>query len=285
MSEWFRSVPYMLDAAAYAAKFQQESMAAQIRLLKTRHHQQRLYIDKLKREIAELRRTNELLQHNKAPLHYPSSGEAEYNGEPTSFVNQNGKRPIGGHWNDDRSPSMSSPRLISTPIGLSRLTLPPGQKPPHLSSKHADSPSDPDAFARRPGSSHFTQEFAYDPSPTRPAPVPVPRPSASSRPLQPSNIQKTRSSQMMPPPPAPRSVPLQRSTAKPINPPAGSLPPVGAVRSQPLPPIPSNTRTIPSTSSGIPLNRFQGSISQSRAPSRANPSLSGGGQRMPFVPR
>ncbi|KAL0071331.1 hypothetical protein AAF712_001187 [Marasmius tenuissimus] len=56
MSEWFRSVPYMLDAAAYAAKFQQESMAAQIRLLKTRHHQQRLYIDKLKREIAELRR-------------------------------------------------------------------------------------------------------------------------------------------------------------------------------------------------------------------------------------
>ncbi|KAK1228402.1 hypothetical protein PQX77_008539 [Marasmius sp. AFHP31] len=56
MSEWFRSVPYMLDAAAYAAKFQQESMAAQIRLLKARHHQQRLYIDKLKREIAELRR-------------------------------------------------------------------------------------------------------------------------------------------------------------------------------------------------------------------------------------
>jgi hypothetical protein len=73
MSDWFRSVPHALDAIAYAAKvylcctclvidlmsriqFQQQSMASQIQHYKARHQQQRGYIDKLRREIVDLKK-------------------------------------------------------------------------------------------------------------------------------------------------------------------------------------------------------------------------------------
>ncbi|GAW01189.1 hypothetical protein LENED_002770 [Lentinula edodes] len=90
MSEWFRSVPYILDSAAYAIKFQQESMASQIRNLKVRYQQQRAYIEKLKQENAQLKQTNEMLTMQVTGTDDHSLPEHE----PAAFLNANGKRPM-----------------------------------------------------------------------------------------------------------------------------------------------------------------------------------------------
>ncbi len=76
MSEWFQSLPRALDAVAFAAKvqkndlfvsqlrdelsiylqFQQDSLASQLRYYRSRHQQFRQVIDRLKREVSELKK-------------------------------------------------------------------------------------------------------------------------------------------------------------------------------------------------------------------------------------
>ncbi|KAK7467248.1 hypothetical protein VKT23_004305 [Stygiomarasmius scandens] len=155
MSEWFRSVPHILDAAAFAAKFQQESMASQIRTLKARHQQQRSYTERLKKENAELRHGSRTVEMLMAQL----SDQAPYdNQEPSSIVNSNGKRPLidSAH----RPPSTSS--SPHSAIGTNRLTIPAGQQPPHLSSNRTTDQThsyqeELSLVHQRPGSSKFTQ--------------------------------------------------------------------------------------------------------------------------------
>lgn len=74
MSEWFRSIPSALENVAYAAKvrgdeipkdeidtdpltqFQHDAMASQLRYHSSRHQQLRQMLEKLKREMFELKR-------------------------------------------------------------------------------------------------------------------------------------------------------------------------------------------------------------------------------------
>ncbi|KAJ3732285.1 hypothetical protein DFJ43DRAFT_997286 [Lentinula guzmanii] len=159
MSEWFRSVPYILDSAAYAVKFQQESMASQIRNLKARHQQQRAYIDRLKKENAQLKQyehtafkaiSNEMLTMQVTGM-YDTPHEHD---EPATFLNSNGKRQM---IEVSHPPSSSSPRSILTPVGPDRITLPPGQQPPQLSSNQAVSSGIAAQHSQRPGTNRYTQ--------------------------------------------------------------------------------------------------------------------------------
>ncbi|ESK94532.1 hypothetical protein Moror_7999 [Moniliophthora roreri MCA 2997] len=296
MSEWFRSIPYMLDSIAYATKFQQESMAAQIRSLKARHHQQRLLIDKLKRENAELKRMNEMLQLQPQSVD-PYQQSYGYEGQSLAHKNMNRKRP---RVESMGSPATSSPRRLPTPVGASRLTLPPGQKPPQLSSKTHDSADDP--ASRRPGSSQFAQQYAYAPSQSNHSQSShISRQQLGSRRGKPSAEQsshahRTRSSQLMPPPQAPRAVFNQRSSNPPMN--INQHMVTQNMNTRRNADIPSMSHRIPqqpnlyipevpSTSQGpsnISTSRFlpQEQFQTSRAQSHANLS---GGQRVPFVPK
>ncbi|KAF9075165.1 hypothetical protein BDP27DRAFT_1212959, partial [Rhodocollybia butyracea] len=123
MSDWFKSASHVLDSAAYTIKFQQESMAAQIRNLQARYQQQRTYIEKLKRENTQLR---EILATQGQDLHHD-----RLQIESSSYLNHNGKRQ---KIDALRPPTSSSPRSVATPVGPNRITLPPGQQPPQLSS-------------------------------------------------------------------------------------------------------------------------------------------------------
>ncbi|KAF5389892.1 hypothetical protein D9757_003716 [Collybiopsis confluens] len=161
MSEWFRSVPLILDSAAFAVKFQQDSMAAQIRHLKARQQQFKGYIDKLKRENAQLKQTNEMLNIQLSGIHGPNSLEHE----PANYNNSNGKRQMTDL---SRASSMSSsPHGAIMPVGPPRITLPPGQHPPQLASNEgtfADENVPPRSqYSERPGSSRFVERFAYSP--------------------------------------------------------------------------------------------------------------------------
>ncbi|KAJ7685320.1 hypothetical protein DFH06DRAFT_1158124 [Mycena polygramma] len=173
MSDWFRSIPHALDAVAYAAKFQQETMAFQIRYYKARQQQQRAMIDRLKRETAELKKVNDILAHENAQfrqhLGYQDEGEGEL--EPSDAPNHNGKRQMNAP--DQYRPRTSSSRSTVTPLGPNRLTLPPGQHPPSLSSNRAEDPnarsySQPRAGTglnpQRPGSSRFLEQYSYIPA-------------------------------------------------------------------------------------------------------------------------
>ncbi|KAJ7125476.1 hypothetical protein C8R43DRAFT_1030342 [Mycena crocata] len=179
MSEWFRSIPHALDTVAYAAKFQQETMAFQIRYYKTRQQQQRSLIDRLKRDNAELKKVNNLLAHEndqfRQHLGYQDEGQGEP--EPSGVPNGNGKRPMNDP--DQYRPRTSSSRSTVTPLGPNRLTLPPGQQPPSLSSNRTEqqdptarshSLSRPAAKAgvnpQRPGSSRFVEQYSYIPPST-----------------------------------------------------------------------------------------------------------------------
>ncbi|KAK7020508.1 RING-type domain-containing protein [Favolaschia claudopus] len=180
MSEWFRSIPHALDTVAYAAKFQQETMAFQIRYFKARQQQQRALIDKLKHETAELKKLNEILAHENAQfrqhLGYRDGVDGEL--EPSDDLNHNGKRPMNDA--DPYRPKTSSSRSAATPLGPNRLTLPPGHQPPSLSSNrvedpeprlhpHTRLPPPPQAASNnhRPGSSRFLEQYSYIPPSTQ----------------------------------------------------------------------------------------------------------------------
>ncbi|KAF9052927.1 hypothetical protein BJ165DRAFT_1444196 [Panaeolus papilionaceus] len=131
MSEWFRSIPSALDAVTFAAKYQQETMASQIRYYKSRHTQFRQFIERLRRDVAELKRSNEKLQAENADYRQRLGLNNQRSGSNTDYMNSNGKRTIESDSHhvlkDTRPRTDSSPRSVTTPLGPSRLTLPPGQ--------------------------------------------------------------------------------------------------------------------------------------------------------------
>ncbi|KAK0451028.1 hypothetical protein EV421DRAFT_1985328 [Armillaria borealis] len=194
MSDWFRSIPYALDSIAYTAKFQQDSMAAQIRYYRARHQQQRAYIEKLKREMAELKRANQYLSGEISS--YQQGGDSSQQQiyhhrdeqEPSENMNAHGKRPM-----NQRPMTTSSPH--SSLIGPDRLTLPPGQQPPNLSYNRANDMA-PQAVnnvpqrQQRPASRNFAQQYAYVPASTPHLPPPQ-----LSHMQAPQNIQRARANQ------------------------------------------------------------------------------------------
>ncbi|KAJ3814953.1 hypothetical protein F5876DRAFT_72461 [Lentinula aff. lateritia] len=308
MSEWFRSVPYILDSAAYAIKFQQESMASQIRNLKVRYQQQRAYIEKLKQENAQLKQTNEMLTMQVTGMDHSLPGH-----EPAAFLNANGKRPMV---------DVSHPRSIATPVGPNRMTLPPGQQPPQLSSNQAISSNENVAsqHSQRPGTNRFAQQFAYAPaqdsemrpaqlSHTQAAPKQLRRMlqdnqtfSASQSQMPPrshvklnssnSNLKPSQASNMGPPqyfrdasghvqptsshladqpPSTARFLPLSERFPPPSTPAGNS-----ATSRRFVPPVSATRSNFRPATSSLPLNASL---------SRAQPKFSGSsGQRMPFVP-
>ncbi|KAK0210899.1 hypothetical protein DFS33DRAFT_336207 [Desarmillaria ectypa] len=176
MSDWFRSIPYALDSIAYTAKFQQDSMVAQIRYYRNRHQQQRAYIEKLKREMAELKRANQYLTGEISSYQQGvnSSQQQIYHRrddqEPSENMNAHGKRPM-----DQRPMTTSSPH--SSLIGPDRLTLPPGQQPPNLSYNRANDMAPHTANnarqrQQRPVSRNLAQQYAYVPPLTPHMPPP-----------------------------------------------------------------------------------------------------------------
>ncbi|KAJ7109504.1 hypothetical protein C8R44DRAFT_679714 [Mycena epipterygia] len=363
MSEWFRSIPHALDAVAYAAKFQQETMAFQIRYYKARQQQQRAMVDRLKRDMAELKKANDILAHENAQfrqhLGYQDEGGGEP--EPSGAPNSNGKRPMNDP--DPYRPRTSSSRSTVTPLGPNRLTLPPGQQPPSFSSNrveqqdpaakaHSHSRPPPNAGSnhQRPGSSRFAEQYSYMPPatpqfhpqqlshsqaaprrtkqnqeqqssqgqsragpPTRFKPAQGPlvssnKANALGRPGQSSTqnqaMHHDARQRNMGPPPAPQ-LRQQHPTAPPPPPSVRrsnpSLPPSNRFlppSQRFAPPVPVDQQHfMPSTTSNGATKRFladdAGSGSRgplapapsSRAPSRAAmPNMSGGGQRVPFVP-
>ncbi|KAF5373750.1 hypothetical protein D9758_000646 [Tetrapyrgos nigripes] len=310
MSDWFRSVPYSLEAAAYAARFQLESMASQIRSLKARHQQQRAYIERLKRENAELEQLVAQL----------SGQHGVYdNQEPSSFINSNGKRPLF----DPRQTNTSSPHSV---IGVNRLTIPPDQQPPHLSSRTRDGQTYPSSSNRsddiapaqqRPRSSKFAQQYAFIPSARPPTHQSSRRPSEQNPQFQerPEPQATNKSLSMMPPPSATRLSGPQSNGKPPLSQPRNMTPLHSSRLDVAASKFYNQNLSVPSTSSGNANHRFSSTnngkrfvpsapthaserlgtgigrlpIGQNSMPvdSRAAPrSFPGGsGQRVPFVPR
>ncbi|KAJ7741537.1 hypothetical protein DFH07DRAFT_837604 [Mycena maculata] len=358
MSDWFRSIPHALDAVAYAAKFQQETMAFQIRYYKARQQQQRALIDRLKRDTAELKRVNSILAHENAQFHehlgYRGDGDGE--GEPSGALNSNGKRPMNDPDQYRPRTSSSHSRSTVTPLGPNRLTLPPGQQPPSLSSNRpqqeerppSHSHSRPPAKAvlnpRRPGSSRFVEQYSYMPPSTQQFhPQPLSHSQAAPRRMKQNQDQQVPQGQPRAAAPAARFKPAQgaalssnhkaNQTGRPGQPSTqsqkqhhhddtrqrnmGPPPTPQQIRQPPAAPpssarrgnasLPSSNRFLPptqrfappapvdpqqfmpSTSNGAP-QRFPagGAGTASRGPAASSraamPNMSGGGQRVPFVP-
>ncbi|KAG9226125.1 hypothetical protein CCMSSC00406_0005036 [Pleurotus cornucopiae] len=158
MADWFRAIPNSLETIAYASKFQQETMAAQIRHLKSKVLQYRGIVEQLRREVAELQRANQHLSRQDTLDSMSSHPTHGY--EPSGLQNINGKRRMIDP--TQKQQSASSP-LMEPPPGPNRLTL-PHRRAPTLST-NGESHSSPSA-QQRPGTRSFTKHYAYDPPST-----------------------------------------------------------------------------------------------------------------------
>ncbi|VDC06604.1 unnamed protein product [Peniophora sp. CBMAI 1063] len=213
MADWFRAMPYALDSMAQTAKFQWEMLATLVRFYKAKCIQQRGLIDRMKAEyrqhqeqkktINDLRAENEQLRRT---MDYHTANSAV-------SINSNGKRrmtdayraaglsEVGGY---------SSPRSAATPVGPSRLTIPPGQPQPVFSSRTGQREVHGQPH-ERPGSSLFRQQYAYnsDPHAQQPAQndgfVQQQQKRRSMGPPPPPPPQRTNVQRSMPPPPDPRA--------------------------------------------------------------------------------
>ncbi|KIY72051.1 hypothetical protein CYLTODRAFT_69984 [Cylindrobasidium torrendii FP15055 ss-10] len=272
MSDWFLPISYSLDTIAFAAKFQQEAMAAQIRLYKHRSNQQRAYIEKLKQEIVTLRQQ---VQHGTVappdqeqpmPSRMPSR-RPDYR-EPSQVVNGNGKRPLMEH---QRPTTSSSPRSDNNApvIGPGRITLPPGQQPQSLSKSQIEQR----AQVPRPGSPSFFQQYAYQP-PSTPRAHQLPQLSHAQ--TRHRNPQPPTSAVAMPPPPVPlnkfKPAIQQQHLSQRRQPAQGTVPP----RSTPHQATPP--RQQPQNS-----NRFL-PLAERFAPGAVNSNAAAGGNSKRFMP-
>ncbi|KAF8877636.1 hypothetical protein BD779DRAFT_1557131 [Infundibulicybe gibba] len=139
MMEWFRPIPEALDAAANAAKLQQETMASLIHYYKTKLQQYCVSIGRLTGEINELKRANACLAGKKHQFHQQDF--APEKPHSNQMLNSNGKRPLVEPYPHDRDyttrPKTISSSSSATLIGPARLTLPPGQHTPKFTpSRH-----------------------------------------------------------------------------------------------------------------------------------------------------
>ncbi|KAF4608656.1 hypothetical protein EYR40_001002 [Pleurotus pulmonarius] len=92
MADWFRAIPNSLETIAYASKFQQETMAAQIRHLKSKVLQYRGIVEQLRREVAELQRYLANQHLSRQDTLDPTSSHPTHDYEPSGLQNMNGKR-------------------------------------------------------------------------------------------------------------------------------------------------------------------------------------------------
>ncbi|CAK5277662.1 unnamed protein product, partial [Mycena citricolor] len=306
MSEWFRSVPHALDAAAYAAKFQQDTMAFQIRFYKSKQQHQRAVIDRLKRETAELKQVNAVLSQENTKFRQHLGFQDEF--ESSDAPNINNKRPMAT--SNHQRPRTSSSRSVATPLGPNRLTLPPGQQPPSLA-VNASARSNLEHPSHRPGTTQFAEQYAYtspgqydsqNPSYAQLAPrrskqtqdqdrrqtyPREPLPSGKFKPAQKAPLlshansnsrgqaqvlQRQSQPQTMAPPPTPGE-PGQRNKM---------LPPMDRFAA----PASDQQRFVPSTSSGLPQRQSRHSLRDisTATPYRTGNIPAGSGQRVPFVP-
>ncbi|KAF9053811.1 hypothetical protein BDZ89DRAFT_1125523 [Hymenopellis radicata] len=298
MADWFRSIPYALDSVAYAAKSPVPAgiHGAQIRYYKARHQQQRAYIEKLKQEIIELRRSNQYLsqgvqfqeqqeQQQEQQMEHHDMIQRRDLQEPSTSTNVNGKRPM---MEFQRPTTSSSPHSgFIPPIGPNRLTVPPGQQPQNLAANRADELHQQRIHQQahqRPESRSFQQQYAYIPPSTPHMPPPQVSHAQNrhhinrTNTLQPSS---TNSATAMPPPPVPTS------KFKPAQPSGNNRDQNRNVR-QPPPPqsngLQRSTANVASTSNHQgSLNRFLPPNERFAPPSSVNKS-DGGGRFVPPTP-
>ncbi|EIW85076.1 hypothetical protein CONPUDRAFT_141814 [Coniophora puteana RWD-64-598 SS2] len=140
MSEYFRSLPHVLDGVANAVKFQQESVASLVRHHKDRAAHFSSTSERLRNERNNLRRENEELKHRITLL--------EQGGDPSTVINSNGKRLRS-------DPCSSSPKsgVVTAP---DRLTLSERDYPNFTSGQRR--PIHSDAQSDRPGTSRFAHK-------------------------------------------------------------------------------------------------------------------------------
>ncbi|GLB34850.1 hypothetical protein LshimejAT787_0204150 [Lyophyllum shimeji] len=164
-------------------------MASQIRYYRTRHQQQRAFIDRLKHDLGELKKYTMHWCHPVLPPlqfgghdPYPRRGYDVPVSERQDALNSNGKRPRTEthpyEYGHGQQATTSSPRSIITPLGPNRLTIPQGQPAPNLSSNNVEKSSNPSSRtdppplgaavsqAQRRPASGFIDKYAYVPSAT-----------------------------------------------------------------------------------------------------------------------
>ncbi|KAH6918369.1 hypothetical protein BKA70DRAFT_1394047 [Coprinopsis sp. MPI-PUGE-AT-0042] len=207
MASWFSSIPAALDGIAFSAKFQQEMMANQIRHYRSRHTQYRSYIEKLRRDVGELRKVNELLSNENETLRQQlGGGQHGHYEQPADYTNANGKRSMVNQEYYPTEQRSSSPRSLPTPIAAHRLTLPPGQHAPELSSTKQTQYTSDTAPQRPPSNRRPIQQYAYVPPDTPQFRVP-PLSRAQAAPQQFRRAQATDNNSDPGPPPSRQNMP------------------------------------------------------------------------------
>ncbi|KAF9013995.1 hypothetical protein BDQ17DRAFT_1536509 [Cyathus striatus] len=290
MATWFRSIPLALDEVAFAAKMQQESMAAQLRKLKQRDQQLRSAVERLKHDVFELKKMNDELVHENNELrrrlninqHYHGANE----GVSSDAMNSNGKRQmvIPPYNAENRS---VSPRRAVAPMEQHRLTLLPNQQAPEFSTtnQHGESAgnsrspygqnSTRQPQQQRPPSGYFVQQYAYKP-PETPQQQPPSVSYQSGPSLQPQPMSQQVTQSLQPPYQTTGRPPLTHSSSKfkPALPNSTQQPWSDAAPQRFVPP------TTPIASSGT---QARAAMAEPRVPSRMSMPR-GGSQRVPFSP-
>ncbi|KAF7294829.1 RING-type domain-containing protein [Mycena indigotica] len=177
-------------------------------------------------------------------------------GGPADFVNSNGKRPMLG--SDRYRPATSSSHSNHTPQGPDRLTLPPGQQPPSLSSNRPRAvPSH-----ERPGSSRFKDKYAYAAPPAQHHTQPLSYAQAAPRRAK-QNIDSQSAPQVQP-----RFKPAQSAAPSDNN--ARSKPPLTQMQNQPFAPKARNMGPPPTpqiTNRGqVPMSARRGNANNRSLP-------------------
>ncbi|KAL5529719.1 hypothetical protein ACEPAG_5704 [Sanghuangporus baumii] len=207
-SDWFCSLPFKLDSLAQASKFQYERLAGTARYYKARYEQSQALFVRFKDQISQMkaiRKENEALKSEIARLRGEWNDEEpkedqqssnRYQQEPASYVNVNGKRRIV-----DTGLATSSPRSVHTPMGPPRITLPPNHDPPPSLSRLGTQNGSNNQNIQPPGSSHFAQQYAYNPPQSSQLQRPVQQ--VLSHGQQAPIRQQQNERRLMPPPPTP----------------------------------------------------------------------------------
>ncbi|KAF4578839.1 hypothetical protein EYR36_000647 [Pleurotus pulmonarius] len=142
MADWFRAIPNSLETIAYASKFQQETMAAQIRHLKSKVLQYRGIVEQLRREVAELQRylhyaydppytgKGRTQDQNAPDPNHPDNRDHEFQGFPQQG-GQRFKALIPPRQRPDVRQSQGSHTQVPRPGPAPRLMGPP-PTPRHL---------------------------------------------------------------------------------------------------------------------------------------------------------
>ncbi|TFK76311.1 hypothetical protein BDN72DRAFT_229024 [Pluteus cervinus] len=160
MSDWFRPIPDAIDTMAFAARFQYDTIVAQVHYYKNRCQNLKAALERSKHENHELKKLNDSLANEKNQL--LQYVRANHNGQqPSTVPNRNNKRPM-----IDSTLTNSSPRSVATPLGPSRLTLPIGQQPPLTNRQehiHEGNLPHQETLHQPNISNQFKEQYSYQP--------------------------------------------------------------------------------------------------------------------------